>query len=73
MTLWMILAVLLLLTLPLGFVFAGVALALWLTWAIAAAIWGLLTWLIGDPVIAVVIALLIGIWIGRKQRPLPPA
>lgn len=64
---WIALALLLLVGVPLAMLFFGVALALWLVWLVAALVWGLLTWLIGDPVVAVVVALVIGIAIGRSS------
>jgi hypothetical protein len=70
---WIALAVLLLVVVPLGLGFLGIAVTLWLVWVVAATLWGLLTWILGDPLVAVVVALGIGILIGRggRARPLP--
>lgn len=68
---WILLGLLLVLGLPVALLVMGVALAIWVTLAVAGAVWGLVTFLFGSPVLGVLLALVIGIAIGRAmaQRP----
>ncbi len=70
---WILLGLLLVLGLPLALLVMGVALAIWVTLAVAGAVWGVVTFLFGSPVLGVLLALIIGIAIGRAmaQRPQP--
>lgn len=64
---WIFLALLLVLGLPVALLFAGFALAIWITLAVAGLVWGLVTFLFGWPVLGIILALLIGIGIGRAM------
>ncbi len=68
---WIFLALLIVFGLPVALLFLGFALAIWITLAVAGAIWGLFTFVFGLPVLGVILALVIGIAIGRAmaQRP----
>jgi hypothetical protein len=70
---WILLGLLLVLGLPVVMLVMGVALAIWVTLAVAGAVWGLVTFLFGAPVLGMFLALIIGIAIGRAmaQRPQP--
>jgi hypothetical protein len=65
---WIFLGLLLVFGLPVALLFAGVALAIWLTLAVAGLIWGLLTFVFGWPVLGIVLALVVGIAVGRAGR-----
>ena len=67
MTFWIFLALLLVFGLPVALVFLGFALAIWITLAVAGLIWGLFTFVFGSPVLGVILALVIGIAIGRAM------
>lgn len=62
---WITLGLLLVFGLPVALVFAGVALVLWLTLAVAGLVWSLLTFVFGWPVLGILLALGLGIAIGR--------
>lgn len=64
---WIFLALLLVLGLPVALLFAGFALAIWITLAVAGLVWGLVTFLFGWPVLGIILALVIGIGIGRAM------
>ena len=60
-----ILGLLLVFGLPLVMVFMGIALAIWVTLAVAGIVWGIVTFVFGSPVLAILLALGAGIAIGR--------
>lgn len=64
---WIFLALLLVFGLPVALLFAGFALAIWITLAVAGLVWGLVTFLFGWPVLGIILALVIGIGIGRAM------
>jgi len=64
---WILLGLLLVLGLPLGLLAAGVALAIWVTLAVAGLVWGIVTFVFGSPVLAILLALGAGIAIGRAS------
>jgi len=66
-TFWIFLALLIVFGLPVALLFAGFALAIWVTLAIAGLVWGLITFVFGSPVLGVVLALVLGIGIGRAM------
>ena len=70
---WILLGLLLVFGLPVALLVMGMALAIWVTLAVAGAVWGLVTFLFGAPVLGVVLALVLGIAIGRAmaRRPVP--
>jgi hypothetical protein len=70
---WILLGLLLVFGLPVALLVMGVALAIWVTLAVAGAVWGLVTFLFGAPVLGVVLAVILGIAIGRAMahRPAP--
>ncbi|MBV1797081.1 hypothetical protein [Siccirubricoccus sp. G192] len=70
---WILLGLLLVFGLPVALLVMGMALAIWVTLAVAGAVWGLVTFLFGAPVLGVVLALVLGIAIGRAMahRPVP--
>ena len=67
MTFWIFLALLIVFGLPVALVFLGFALAIWITLAVAGLVWGLFTFVFGSPVLGVILALVIGIAIGRAM------
>ena len=62
---WIILGLLLVFGLPLVMVFMGIALAIWVTLAVAGLVWGIVAFVFGSPVLAILLALGAGIAIGR--------
>lgn len=64
---WIFLALLIVFGLPVALLFAGFALAIWITLAVAGLVWGLITFVFGSPVLGVILALVIGIGIGRAM------
>jgi hypothetical protein len=64
---WIFLALLIVFGLPVALLFLGFALAIWITLAVAGLVWGLFTFVFGAPVLGVVLALVIGIAIGRAM------
>ncbi len=68
---WIFLALLIVFGLPVALVFLGFALAIWITLAVAGLIWGLFTFVFGSPVLGVILALVIGIAIGRAMARRP--
>jgi len=66
-TFWIFLALLIVFGLPVALLFAGFALVIWVTLAIAGLVWGLITFVFGSPVLGVVLALVLGIGIGRAM------
>ncbi len=70
MAVWLILlGILLVFGLPAMLVVMGVALALWLCLAVAGLVWSIFTFVFGWPVLGILAALGIGIWIGRAKAP----
>ncbi|WP_135467576.1 hypothetical protein [Crenalkalicoccus roseus] len=68
---WIILALLILLGVPVLLLVLGVALAIWVTLAVAGAVWGLFTFLFDAPLIGLLLALAAGIAIGRAMARRP--
>ena len=66
---WIILGLLLVFGLPFVMVFMGVALAIWVTLFVAGLVWSIVAFLFGSPVLAIILALLAGIAIGRRAAP----
>lgn len=64
---WVFLALLLVFGLPVALLFLGFALAIWVTLAVAGLVWGLFTFVFGSPVLGVILALVLGIGIGRAM------
>lgn len=64
---WIFLALLLVFGLPVALLFLGFALAIWSTLAVAGLVWALFTFLFGWPVLGIVLALALGIGIGRAM------
>ncbi|MBY0334489.1 MAG: hypothetical protein K2X49_27850 [Acetobacteraceae bacterium] len=64
---WIFVALLIVLGLPLALLFAGFALAIWITLAVAGLVWALVTFLFGWPVLGIILALALGIGIGRAM------
>ena len=64
---WIFVALLIVLGLPLALLFAGFALAIWITLAVAGLVWALVTFLFGWPVLGIILALAFGIGIGRAM------
>ena len=62
---WIILGLLLVFGLPLVMVFMGIALAIWVTLAVAGLVWSIVTFVFHAPVLAILLALGAGIAIGR--------
>ncbi|MCB4820522.1 hypothetical protein [Roseicella aerolata] len=62
---WILLGLLLVFGLPLVLVLMGVALALWVTLAVAGLVWSILTFVLGWPLPGILLALAAGIAIGR--------
>jgi hypothetical protein len=62
---WIIIGLLLVFGLPVALVFMGVALAIWVTLAVAGVVWGIVTFVFHSPVLAILLALGAGIAIGR--------
>jgi hypothetical protein len=62
---WVLLALVLVIGLPVALMLMGVALAIWVAVAVASLIWSLATFLFGSPVLGLVLALGIGILVGR--------
>jgi hypothetical protein len=62
---WIVLGLLLVFGLPFVLVFMGVALAIWVTLAVAGLVWGIVAFVFGAPVRAILLALGAGIAIGR--------
>jgi len=62
---WIVLGLLLVFGLPVALVFMGVALAIWVTLAVAGVVWGIVTFVFHSPVLAILLALGAGIAIGR--------
>jgi len=62
---WILLGLLLVFGLPVALVFMGVALALWVTLAVAGLVWSIVTFVFHSPVLAILLALGAGIAIGR--------
>ncbi len=69
---WIFLGLLLVFGLPVALLFLGVALAIWTTLLVAGLVWGVVTFLFGWPVLGIVLAVAIGIAIGRATAPPPP-
>jgi hypothetical protein len=70
---WLILlGVLLVFGLPVTLLVLGVALAIWVTLAVAGLVWGIVTFVFGWPVLGILLALAAGIWVGRRMAA-PPA
>ena len=63
---WILLGLLLVLGLPLLLVVIGVALAVWVTLAVAGIVWGIVAFVFGSPLLAIILALGAGIAIGRQ-------
>lgn len=66
---WMLilLALLVVFGLPVALLFLGVALAIWVTLAVAGLVWSIVTFVFGAPVLGVLLALALGIAIGRAM------
>jgi hypothetical protein len=62
---WIVLGLLLVFGLPLVMVFMGIALALWVTLAVAGLVWSIVTFVFHSPILAILLALGAGIAIGR--------
>lgn len=62
---WIILGLLLVVGLPLALLVAGVALAIWVTLAVAGLVWGVVAFLVHSPLLAILLALGIGLAAGR--------
>ena len=62
---WILLGLLLVIGLPLAMVFMGVALAIWVTLAVAGLVWSIVTFVFHSPVLAILLARGAGIAIGR--------
>jgi len=60
-----LLGLLLVFGLPLVLLFLGVTLAIWVTLAVAGIVWGIVAFVFGSPVLAILLALGAGIAIGR--------
>ena len=70
---WIVLlGLLLVFGLPVALAAMGVALLLWLAPAVAGAVWGLLTFVLGSPVLGVLPGVGIGLAIGRAMAPPRP-
>jgi hypothetical protein len=69
---WILLGLLLVFGLPVLLAVMGMALLLWVTLAVAGAVWGLVTFLFGSPVLGVLLGVGIGIAIGRAMAPPRP-
>ena len=46
----------------------GLGITLWLVWLVAGICWAVLSWFLRDPVVAVLIALAIGYFLGKSKR-----
>ena len=68
---WIFLGLLLVFGLPVALVFAGFALALWVTLAVAGLIWSVITFVFHSPVLGIIVALVVGIGIGRSMAGRP--
>ena len=66
---WILLGLLLVFGLPFVLVFMGVALAIWVTLFVAGLVWSIVAFVFGSPVLAIILALLAGIAIGRRAAP----
>jgi hypothetical protein len=64
---WVLLAPLVVLGPPVLLLFLGVALAIWATLAVAGLVWGVVTFVLGWPVLGILLALAIGLAIGRAM------
>jgi hypothetical protein len=64
---WIFLALLIVFGLPVALLFLGFALAIWVTLAVAGLVWALVTFLFGWPVLGIILALALGIGIGRAM------
>lgn len=64
---WIFLALLIVFGLPVALLFLGFALAIWVTLAVAGLVWALVTFLFGWPVLGIILALVLGIGIGRAM------
>jgi hypothetical protein len=64
---WILLALLVVLGLPVVLLFFGVALAIWAMLAVAGLVWGVVTFAFGWPVLGILLALAIGLAIGRAM------
>ena len=62
---WIFLGLLLVFGLPVALLFLGFALAIWVTLAVAGLVWSVVTFVFGWPVLGIVLALAVGIAIGR--------
>jgi hypothetical protein len=67
MTFWIFLALLIVFGLPVALLFLGFALAIWITLAVAGLVWGVVTFVFGWPVLGIILALILGIGIGRAM------
>lgn len=70
---WILLALFVLVGLPLLLLLLGFALAIWVTLAVAGAVWGVVAWAFDAPVLGLLLALAVGIALGRAMAPRPPA
>ncbi|MDO9711217.1 hypothetical protein [Paracraurococcus lichenis] len=64
---WILLGLLLVFGLPVLLTFLGVALAIWVTLAVAGLVWGIVAFVFGSPLLAILLALAAGIAIGRAS------
>jgi hypothetical protein len=62
---WIILGLFLVFGLPVALAGFGLIASLWLVMAVAGLIWGVISFFFGKPVIAALIGLGVGLWIGR--------
>ena len=63
---WILLGLLLVFGLPLLLFVMGVAMAIWVTLFVAGLVWSVVTFVFGSPILAIILALLAGIAIGRS-------
>ncbi|HYZ34532.1 MAG TPA: hypothetical protein VE684_19880 [Crenalkalicoccus sp.] len=68
---WIFLALLLIFGLPIALVWLGIALAIWVTLAVAGLVWAIIAFVFHSPIIAIPLALGIGIAIGRAMATRP--
>lgn len=66
---WILLGILVVLGLPFVLMAMGIAVALWAVMGVLALVWGVVAFVFGSPVLALLLALAIGILIGRGAAP----
>jgi hypothetical protein len=62
---WILLGILLVFGLPLAMVAAGVALAIWVTLAVAGLVWAIVAFVFHSPLLAILLGIGIGLAVGR--------